>query len=355
MTTPILRENFGLLPHGPVVERVRLTGAGGFEASVITYGAALQALRVPDAHGVLADVVLGHDDAAGYGRTRDFYGVTVGRFANRIAGAACDLDGARVTLEANDGANMLHGGVIGFDRALWTIEAVDEDPVPAVTLRHISPDGAGGFPGTLDARVTYSLTGLGELTIAFSAVTDRPTVVNLTNHAFFNLDGVETAGDILGHHLTLAAERFLATDAAAIPLPGPPRTVDGTPFDFRAGALIGARIRDDDEQLRFGRGYDHNYCLEPTDTPRLAARVRAAHSGRVMELLTDQPGVQFYSGNVIDGAAQGKYGRLHRQSDAFCLEPQAWPDAPNRLDFPSARLNPGETYRHVSIYRFSTL
>lgn len=355
MTTPILRENFGLLPHGPLVERVRLTGAGGFEASVITYGAALQALRVPDAHGVLADVVLGHDDAAGYGRTRDFYGVTVGRFANRIAGAAFDLDGARVTLEANDGVNMLHGGHLGFDRVLWTIEAVYEDPVPAVTLRHISPDGAGGFPGTLDARVTYSLTGLGELTIAFSAVTDRPTVVNLTNHAFFNLDGVETAGDILGHHLTLAAERFLATDAAAIPLPGPPRTVDGTPFDFRAGALIGARIRDDDEQLRFGRGYDHNYCLEPTDTPCLAARVRAAHSGRVMELLTDQPGVQFYSGNVIDGAAQGKYGRLHRQSDAFCLEPQAWPDAPNRPDFPSARLDPGETYRHVSIYRFSTL
>ena len=347
MTTPILRENFGLLPHGPLVERVRLTGAGGFEASVITYGAALQALRVPDAHGVLADVVLGHDDAAGYGRTRDFYGVTVGRFANRIAWAAFDLDGARLTLEANDGANMLHGGVIGFDRALWTIEAVDEDPVPAVTLRHISPDGAGGFPGTLDARVTYSLTGLGELTIAFSAVTDRPTVVNLTNHAFFNLDGVETGGDILGHHLTLAAESFLATDAAAIPLPGPPRTV--------AGTEIGARIRDDDEQLRFGRGYDHNYCLEPTDTPRLAARVRAGKSGRVMELLTDQPGVQFYSGNVIDGAAQGKYGRLHRQSDAFCLEPQAWPDAPNRPDFPSARLNPGETYRHVSIYRFSTL
>jgi aldose 1-epimerase len=354
-TPSLLRESFGELAGGRPVERVRLRDASGFEACVITYGAALQALMVPDAQGALADVVLGHDTAAAYAVRRDYYGVTVGRFANRIAGAAFTVDGVPVTLEANDGANTLHGGFDGFDCALWAIAALDDGAAPAVTLSHRSPHGAGGFPGTLDVGITYRITGPGELTFACSAVTDRPTMVSLTNHSFFNLDGVETGGDILGHRLTLAADDFLATNAAAIPLSGSPRPVAGTPFDFRAGATIGARIRDHDGQLRAGRGYDHNFCLGAATGPRFVARAEAERSGRIMELFTDQPGVQLYSGNYLDGAAPGKYRRLHRQSDAFCLEPQAWPDAPNRPDFPSARLDPGDTYRHVSIYRFFTV
>ena len=353
-TPAVTRDGFGTLADGRAVERVRLRGAGGFEARIITYGAALQALLVPDAKGALADIVLGHDDAAGYEARRDFYGATIGRFANRIAGAAFELDGERIALPANDGANTLHGGPGGFDRVLWSVEAIEESDTPAVTLRHVSPDGESDFPGSLDVRVSFRLSAPGELTISYEAVTDRPTVVSLTNHSFFNLDGVAAGGDILDHVLTLAADSFLPTNAEAIPLPEPPRPVAGTPFDFRSGAAIGARIREDDAQLRAGRGYDHNFCLGISAQPRLAARVEATSSGRVMELLTNQPGLQFYSGNFLDGAAPGKYGRLHRQSDAFCLEPQAWPDAPNRGDFPSARLDPGETYRHVSIYRFST-
>ncbi len=353
-TPAIARDGFGTLADGRAVERVTLRGAGGFEARIITYGAALQALLVPDAKGALADIVLGHDDAGGYEARRDFYGATIGRFANRIAGAAFELDGDRIALPANDGANTLHGGPGGFDRALWSVETIEDGEAPAVTLRHVSPDGESGFPGSLDARVSFRLSAPGELTISYEAVTDRPTVVSLTNHSFFNLDGFAAGGDILDHILTLAADSFLSTNAEAIPLPEPPRPVAGTPFNFRSGAAIGARIREDDAQLRAGRGYDHNFCLGISAQPRLAARVEATSSGRVMELLTNQPGLQFYSGNFLDGAAPGKYGRLHRQSDAFCLEPQAWPDAPNRRDFPSARLDPGETYRHVSIYRFST-
>ena len=350
----ITREGFGTLADGRAVERVALRGAGGFEARIITYGAVLQALFVPDAKGALADIVLGHDDAAGYETQRDFYGATIGRFANRIAGAAFTLNGERIALPANDGANTLHGGPGGFDRALWSVETIEAGEAPAVTLRHASPDGENGFPGSLDALVSFRLSGPRELTISYEAVTDRPTVVSLTNHSFFNLDGVAMGGTILDHVLTLAADDFLPTNAEAIPLPGPPRPVAGTPFDFRSGVAIGARIREDDAQLRAGRGYDHNFCLGISAQPRLAARVEAASSGRVMELLTNQPGLQFYSGIFLEGAAAGKYGRLHRQSDAFCLEPQGWPDAPNRRDFPSVRLDPGETYRHVSIYRFST-
>lgn len=353
-TPAIVREGFGTLADGRAVERVTLRGVGGFEARIVTYGAALQALFVPDAKGALADIVLGHDDAAGYEARRDFYGATIGRFANRIAGAAFPLDGEHIALPANNGANTLHGGPDGFDRALWSIQTIEDGDAPAVTLRHASPDGESGFPGSLDARVSFRLSGSRELTVSYEAVTDRPTMVSLTNHSFFNLDGVAAGGDILDHVLTLAADSFLPTSAEAIPLPGSPRPVAGTPFDFRSGAAIGARIRHDDAQLRAGRGYDHNFCLGLSAQPRLVARVEAASSGRVMELLTNQPGLQFYSGNFLDGSALGKYGRLHRQSDAFCLEPQAWPDAPNRGDFPSARLDPGQTYRHVSIYRFST-
>jgi aldose 1-epimerase len=349
------RAPFGVMGDGAAVERVTLRGAGGFEAAIIPYGAALQALKVPDRTGHTDDVVLGHDDFDGYLAARRYFGATIGRYANRIAGATFMLDRTKIDLDANNGTNMLHGGFAGFDRKLWRIDEVSEQPEPSVTLSCVSADGEGGFPGKLDVRVIYRVSGPTELSVTFEATTDRPTVVNLTNHSFFNLDGALSGSDILSHRLSIAADRYLAIDAAAIPLQEPPRSVEGTPFDFRGPEAIGARIRSDHEQLRCGRGYDHNFCLTPGHGLRLAARLESPRSGRVLELSTDQPGLQFYSGNFLDGTAAGKGGLLYRQSDALCLEPQTWPDTPNRPDFPSARLEPGERYRHQIVYRFMTV
>jgi aldose 1-epimerase len=352
-TAGVTRDTFGVMPDGRVVERVALRGGNGFEARVITFGATLQAVLTPDASGRCDDVVLGHDDLAGYLGRRGYFGATVGRYANRIANARFVLDGRTIDLAANNGAHALHGGLNGFDRQLWDIVAIEDGAQPAVTLRYVSADGEEGFPGQLDVRVTWRLTGPAELSVGFEARCDRPTIVNLTNHSFFNLEGVLGDDNILAHRLMLATDRYLAIDPTAIPLAGPLRSVVGTPFDFREATAIGARIRQDDEQLRCGRGYDHNFCFPAAGALRLAARVEAPKSGRVLELLTDQPGVQFYSGNYLDGSVAGKGGRLYRQSDALCLEPENWPDAPNRPDFPSPRLGIGETYRHHSVYRFS--
>jgi aldose 1-epimerase len=345
--------SFGRMPDGTVVERVTLRGADGFAAGIIAYGAVLQSLHVPDREGTSEDIVLGHDVFDDYLAQRKFLGATIGRYANRIANAQFVLDGTRIQLDVNNGPNMLHGGNEGFDRKLWRIAEVREAPEPAVVLEATSADGEGGFPGTLEARVIYRVTGPAELSLTFEATTDRATMVNLTNHSFFNLDGALSERQILDHRLRLVADHFLATDATSIPLPGPPHPVDETPFDFREMHAIGARIRTDHEQLRRGRGYDHYYCLLPGEGVRLAARVESPHSGRVMELLTNQVGLQFYSGNFLDGTLSGKGGRLYRQSDAFCLEPQSWPDTPNRPDFPPARLEPGRLYRHETVYRFS--
>jgi aldose 1-epimerase len=350
----VVRFPFGVLPDGSEVERIILQGADGLEARIVTYGATLQALLVPDAAGHRDDIVLGHDALDGYLARRQFFGATVGRYANRIAGARFMLDGAAVCLAANDGPNALHGGPDGFDRRNWRIVGIDDGPHPAVMLAHTSADGEEGYPGTLEVEVTWRLTGPMELMLDMTARTDRPTVVNLTNHSFFNLAGQGSRRDVLDHHLTVAADHFLAIDVGAIPLPQPPCAVASTPFDFRAGVEIGARIRDDHPQLRQGRGYDHNFCLAPaSDQPRFAARLAAPASGRVLELFTNQPGLQVYSGNFLDGATAGKGGRLYRQSDGICLEPQTWPDTPNRSDFPTARLSPGEVYRHTTLYRFT--
>lgn len=349
----IRREIFGTLADGTTVERIALRTAPGFEARIITFGARLQGLLVPDDEGRCDDVVLGFDDLDGYLARRQFYGATVGRYANRIAGAGFALDGEVVRLAANDGPNALHGGIEGFDRKLWRVVDVDDGPEPALTLAYVSPHGEEGYPGALDVRLSYRLTGPAELSLGFEASCDRPTVVNLTNHSFFNLDGAVTSGDILDHRLTVAADSFLAIGPGSIPLPGGPQPVAGTPFDFRSPVAVGARIRQGDAQLRQGRGYDHNFCLRPGSGLRLAARLESPQSRRVLELLTDQPGLQVYSGNFLDGTTAGKSGRLYRQSDAICLEPQIWPDAPNRPDFPSARLAPGEVYRHHTVYRFS--
>jgi aldose 1-epimerase len=352
----IEREVFGQLDGGDTVEMVRLHGENGFEVRLITYGAAVQAILAPDRAGNLADVVLGREDLAGYVTLRRFLGATVGRYANRIAGGQFELDGHRFQLPTNDGVNALHGGLSGFDRKNWRITAIGEKPSPFVTLSYVSPDGEEGYPGTLTTDLTYSISGAMELSCAFSAQTDKPTVINLTNHSFFNLAGVEASGGgILDHRLSIAADSYLPVRGDGIPL-GAPSPVDATPFDFRHPHRVGIRIHDQVDQIQIRQGYDHCYCLRggAVNEPRLAARVEEPRSGRVLELLTNQPGVQFYSGNFLDGSVTGKYGRVHRQYDALCLEPQVYPDTPNRPDYPSARLDPGQTHHHVSLFRFST-
>jgi aldose 1-epimerase len=352
-TNAVTRAKFGELPDGTAVERIDLRTADGFEVRIITYGAALQALLVPDRHGKPEDVVLGFDDLAAYAVPRRYYGATVGRYANRIAGAGFELDGERFVLAANEAPNALHGGVEGFSRKIWSVVATEDGVAPAVTLACHSPDGEEGYPGALDVRATYRITAPGELSIDYSASTSRPTVISLTNHSFFNLDGAANDHDILSHRLTLHADSFLPISEQRIPLSDAPQSVAGTPFDFRDAQTIGARMQDADEQLKRGRGYDHNFCLHENAGLRLAATVAAPQSGRTMELHTNQPGLQFYSGNYLDGSIVGKYGRPHRQFAGLCLEPQNFPNAPNRPDFPSARLDPGETWRNQTLYRFS--
>lgn len=351
-------ETFGLLPDGTPVPLVRLNGPGGFALAVIAFGAAVQALHVPDRTGVCADVVLGHDTLGSYLAHRACFGASVGRYANRIGGGGFMLDGRRIALPANDGANCLHGGPDGFDRRLWSVEAVHTHPVPAVTLALTSPHGDAGFPGTLSVRVTYALetgaNGAVGFSVTFAAETDAPTVVCLTHHGYFNLAGATSGRDVLDHVLTIAADSYLPVSDALIP-EGGPAPVAGTPFDFTSPRPIGAHLRAAHPQLLRARGYDHTYCLGagPAATPRFAARVVHPASGRVMELLTDQPGLQFYSGNALDGRVAGKGGRALRQSDGFCLEPQAWPDSPNRPDFTAVRLEPGASYRHRSVFLFA--
>jgi aldose 1-epimerase len=353
----VAREVFGHLPDGDAVEMVRLRGKNGFEARIITYGAAVQALFAPDRHGKPGDVVLGREDLDGYVSQRRFLGATVGRFANRIARGTFELDGHRYHLPTNDGANALHGGLDSFDRKNWKVVAVGDNPAPFVHLSYVSADGEEGYPGKLTTELVYSVSGDMELSFAFHAVTDKPTVVNLTNHSFFNLAGVGAdGGGILDHRLMIPADTYLPVHADGIALPEAPVTVDTTPFDFRHLHRVGVRIHDVNQQLAFRKGYDHCFCLRggAVRAPRLAARVEEPHSGRVLELLTNQPGVQFYSGNFLNGSVTGKYGRVYRQYDALCLEPQVYPNSPNRPDFPSSRLDPGQTYLHKSVFRFST-
>lgn len=348
--------SFGSLPDGRHVESIRLEGSGGFAAEILTYGATVQALFVPDAEGRVEDVVLGHDSLDGYLANRRCFGATVGRYGNRIADAGFDLEGLHYRLPANDGAATLHGGPEGFDRRLWTVAALGDVPEPFVTLVLSSPDGDQGFPGALEVSLTYRIAGGTALALGFAARTDAPTPVNLTHHGYFNLHGAASGRDVLDHRVQIAAERFVPIAPGGIPLQGPPQPVAGTPLDFRIPQPLGARIRADHPQLVAGYGYDHCYCLSETvpPEPTLAVRVTAPGSGRVMELWTDRPGVQLYTGNRLDGTARGKGAQLYRQSDALCLEPQAWPDSPNRSDFPSAVLRPGDTYSHRSLYRFST-
>lgn len=345
----VKRTSFDKLDDGTAIEAVELTSSGGVRARVITLGAILQSLVVPGRDGE-ADVVLGYDTAAEYLAKPQYFGASVGRYANRIRGGKFSLDGKEYQLTVNDGPNHLHGGVRGLDKAVWKIDSVGKD---SVTLSTSSPDGDQGYPGTLKVTAIYTMNDKNELKLEYRATTDKPTVLNLTNHSYFNLAGAGKA-DIMAQRLTLVSDAYTPVDATLIPT-GERRAVAGTPFDFRTPQPIGSRIRDGkDEQMRIGRGYDHNYIIRGSaGTVRLAAKLEDPASGRVMELLTAAPGVQFYSGNFLDATVTGKQGHIYRQGDGLCLEPQVFPDSPNRPDFPTARLDPGKTYSNVMIYRFS--
>lgn len=349
------RTRFGTLPDGRAVEAIALRNAGGFEARILTYGASIHAVLAPDREGRLADVALGHATLEEYLAQPQYIGSTVGRVANRIAGGRFVLDGGEYRVPANNGPNALHGGPEGFDKQLWEVVDLRDGASPAVTLRHVSADGEMGFPGTLTVLATYAVSEENALTVEYRATTDRPTLVNLSNHAYWNLAGEGSPAGAMGHLLTISADQFLPTDATAIPT-GEFRRVEGTPFDFRRPVPVGDRVRDGgDPQIAIGRGYDHNWVLARgrSAEPRLLARVEEPVSGRVMELFSNQPGLQFYSGNFLDGTTRGKSGRLYRMGDALVLEPQMFPDTPNRPEFGSIRLAPGETYRNTIRFHFS--
>ena len=347
----------GQLADGAAIEAVTLTNKAGLSARVLTYGATLQSVMAPDRDGKLADVLLGYDKADDYVNHPNFFGVTVGRFANRIGGGRFTLDGRPYQLTLNDKVNSLHGGTKGFDKHLWRIVSMKDGPTASVVMALTSPDGDQGYPGKVDATVTYSLDEAGALTIAFEAKTDKPTIVNMTNHAIFNLNGEGSPLGATFHKLTIPATTYTPVDAKLIPT-GERRPVAGTVFDFRSPRVVADGIRDgNDQQIRYGQGYDHNFALDKglTATPQLAARLEDPASGRVLEVLSTEPGVQFYTGNFLDGTYVGKKGHLYRMGDGIALEPQKFPDSPNKPSFVSPRVDPGKPYRHTMIYRFSTV
>lgn len=350
----VRRAHFGTLPDGRTVEAIHMA-AETVRATVLTYGATLQCLETPDRHGRWDDVVLGHDDLAPYVDRPNYLGVTVGRFANRIRDGRFKLDGVSHQLTCNDGRQSLHGGCGGFDKRLWMLEETGADDVAAfVRLGLVSPHGDQGYPGELRVAVTFRLTSAGELIIDYEARSDRPTVVSLTNHALFNLSGARTLRSALDHELTLAADAFTPVDARLIPT-GEIRPVIGTVFDFTQARPLGRSARDSREpQILIGRGYDHNFALRGgrSPDPKPAARLYDPLSGRGLDLATTEPGVQLYTGNFLDGTLAGKHGQLYRQGDGIALEMQTFPDAPNRPEYPSARLDPGQVYRQTTVHRF---
>ena len=346
----------GTLRDGTAIEAITLSNAHGVSARILSYGATLQSLMAPDRAGKVADVVLGYDDLASYVDHPNFFGVTVGRFANRIAGGSFTLDGKTYTLTKNDKTNALHGGVKGFDKVDWRIVSIKQGAQASVTLARTSPAGEEGYPGTLKVQVTYSLDDRGALTIDYDATSDAPTVVNMTNHALFNLGGEGAPVDVLGHRLTIPAARFTPVNERLIPT-GELKPVAGSVFDFTRGRILSNGVRDGrDPQIVFGHGYDHNFVLDKglTKTPELAARLEDPASGRVLELLTTEPGVQVYTGNFLDTTLIGKQGHLYRMSDGIALEPQKFPDTPNQPAFGSARVDPTHPYHHSLIFRVST-
>ena len=350
-TAAVERAPFGKTPDGEAVEAITLSNARGMQARIITYGATLQALHVPDRNGKLDDVTTGYPTMDGYIAKSEFFGSSIGRFANRIAGGRFTLDGKTYQAPLNNGPNSLHGGSKGFDKVNWKIIEAKQG---SVSLRYVSPHMDQGYPGTLTVTATYTLEADNTLRVDYRATTDRPTIVNLTNHAYWNLAGEGSPEGAMGHILTIPADHFTPVDKTLIPT-GEFRPVEGTVFDFRRPTPIGARVRANDQQILFGQGYDHNWVIDRkvAPKPRLLARVEEPKSGRVLEILSNQPGIQFYSGNFLDATIVGKAGQLYRQGDAIALEPQKFPDTPNKPEFGSARLEPGETYHHTILFRFS--
>ena len=342
------KESFGKTPDGKQVDLYTLTNTSGIRARITSFGAILVSLEVPDRNGKLADITLGFDKLDGYLGVHPYFGAIVGRYANRIGKAAFKLDGVEYKLAANNAENHLHGGIKGFDKVVWRLEDLGVKGAGAVVkMNYISEDGEEGYPGNLACSVTYTLTEDDKLQISYEAETDKKTVVNLTNHSYFNLAGQGT-GNILGHELMINADKYTVVDEGLIPT-GENRNVKGTPMDFTTPMTIGSRIG------QVEGGYDHNYVLKSGGgTLALAAKAYEPTSGRVMEIHTDQPGVQFYTGNFLDGSVTGKAGKVYQKNYGFCLETQHFPDSPNKPDFPSVVLFPGQKYSTVTVYKFST-
>ena len=344
-------ENYGKTAKGDQVKLYTLKNENGMMAKIMDYGGTVVELTAPDRDGQFADVVLGFDRLEDYLKVHPFFGVLVGRYANRIGGARFTLDGVEYTLAKNDGENHLHGGVKGFDKVLWTAELIDTAHGKSLNLTYESPDGEENYPGDLKVTVNYILTDDNGLRIDYEATTDKRTVVNLTNHAYFNLRG---DGDILDHVVMINADKFTPTDKGLIPT-GELRDVEGTPFDFRQPKAVGLRINNPDEQLVFAGGYDHNWVLNKGgEKLTLAAEVYEPTTGRVMEVYTTEPGIQFYTGNFLNGSLTGKNGVVYNHRTGFCLETQHFPDSPNKPQFPSVVLSPGERYTQTTIYKFKS-
>lgn len=346
----IQKEAFGNLPDGTKANLYILRNANGMEARITNYGGIVVALTAPDRSGQWVDVVLGCPTLEGYLKGHPYFGALIGRYGNRIANGKFELNGQVCALAQNNGTNSLHGGIKGFDKVLWKARTLRRKDGSALELTYVSADGEEGFPGTLSVKAIYSLTPDNALKLEFTATTDKDTHCNLTHHSYFNLAG---KGDVLGHVVQLNADKFTPVDANLIPTGV--RPVAGTPFDFTKPTPIGERINQDDEQLKFGRGYDHNWVINQKRKGRitLAATVTEPTTGRVLEMLTTEPATQFYTGNFLDGSITGKNGWVYQHRNGFCLEPQHYPDSPNQPAFPTTLLKPGEKYRNTIIYRFS--
>ena len=350
----IVRKPFGSAPDGTPVDLFILcnkdAGKPRAEVAICTYGGIVTWLKVPDRNGRMGDVVLGYDNLAGYIKNSPYFGALIGRYGNRIAKGKFSLNGTQYNLATNNGPNALHGGLKGFDKVVWQASILSRPAGPALQLRYTSKDGEEGYPGNLTVTAIYTLTDDNALRLDYTATTDKDTVLNLTQHSYFNLGG---SGNVLNHEVMIPADRFTPVDSTLIPN-GELRPVEGTPFDFRKPTTIGARIGQDDEQIKFGGGYDHNWVVnkEPGQLT-VMARVCEPTTGRVMEVLSTEPGLQFYTGNFLDGKITGKGGWTYKFRNAFCMEPQHYPDSPNQPSFPSAVLKPGQVYQNTIMYRFS--
>ena len=355
MAAGVSRAPFGAAPDGQAVELLTISNGRGMEARVMTYGGIILSLKVPDKNGNFDDVVLGYDSLAGYVKSSPYFGAIVGRYGNRIANGRFSVNGAPYTLATNNGPNALHGGLKGFDKVVWAAEPFQKDSNVGVVLRYKSPDGDQGYPGALDVTVTYALTTANELVITYHATTTKATPVNLTQHSYFNLAGAGK-GTILGHVLTLQADSMTPVDSTLIPS-GEIAPVAGTPFDFRTPHAIGARIDSSaDKQIKNGGGYDHNFVLNRTG-PGLVhfAHVEEPTTGRTLDVSTTEPGVQFYTGNFLDGTNVGKGGIAYKKRFGFCLETQHYPDSPNHANFPSTILEPGKSYDSKTVFAFGVV